>query len=144
MYFVVFFSFVFFAPDYLGHPDNFIEADPLVTPAHIVPEWYFLPFYAILRAIPNKLGGGGADAVISQSNPNTGNNILDNRLFPIDIKAFNACFAHNRTKLYMERKASCDQSLQGVLRYIVHFTYRYSVARFAEMLWELAFLYFSA
>ena len=57
MYFVVFFSFVFFAPDYLGHPDNFIEADPLVTPAHIVPEWYFLPFYAILRAIPNKLGG---------------------------------------------------------------------------------------
>ena len=42
-------------------------------------------------------------------------------------------------KLYMERKASCDQSLQGVLRYIVHFTYRYSVARFAEMLWELAF-----
>jgi ubiquinol-cytochrome c reductase cytochrome b subunit len=57
LYFLVLFGFVFFAPDYLGHPDNFIEADPLVTPPHIVPEWYFLPFYAILRAIPNKLGG---------------------------------------------------------------------------------------
>jgi quinol-cytochrome oxidoreductase complex cytochrome b subunit len=41
----------------LSHPDNFIPANPLVTPPHIVPEWYFLPFYAILRAIPNKLGG---------------------------------------------------------------------------------------
>lgn len=48
---------VFFAPDYLGHPDNYIEANPLSTPPHIVPEWYFLPFYAILRAIPNKLFG---------------------------------------------------------------------------------------
>ncbi len=47
----------FFVPNYLGHPDNYIEANPLVTPAHIVPEWYFLPFYAILRAIPNKLLG---------------------------------------------------------------------------------------
>jgi quinol-cytochrome oxidoreductase complex cytochrome b subunit len=43
--------FVFFAPDILGHPDNYIEANSQVTPAHIVPEWYFLPFYAILRAI---------------------------------------------------------------------------------------------
>lgn len=49
--------FVFFLPDYLGHADNYIEADPLVTPPHIVPEWYFLPFYAILRAVPDKLGG---------------------------------------------------------------------------------------
>ena len=49
--------FVFFAPDYLGHADNYIEANPLVTPPHIVPEWYFLPFYAILRAVPDKLGG---------------------------------------------------------------------------------------
>jgi ubiquinol-cytochrome c reductase cytochrome b subunit len=47
----------FFVPNYLGHPDNYIEANPLVTPPHIVPEWYFLPFYAILRAIPNKLLG---------------------------------------------------------------------------------------
>ncbi|WP_297008049.1 cytochrome b, partial [Thalassospira sp. UBA6510] len=50
--FLIFFSaFVFFAPDYLGHPDNYIPANPLVTPPHIVPEWYFLPFYAILRSI---------------------------------------------------------------------------------------------
>ena len=41
----------------MGHPDNYIPANPLVTPAHIVPEWYFLPFYAILRAVPDKLGG---------------------------------------------------------------------------------------
>jgi quinol-cytochrome oxidoreductase complex cytochrome b subunit len=48
---------VFFNPNLLGHPDNFVKADPLVTPAHIVPEWYFTPFYAILRACPHKLGG---------------------------------------------------------------------------------------
>ncbi|SFH44142.1 ubiquinol-cytochrome c reductase cytochrome b subunit [Palleronia marisminoris] len=47
---VVFFAIVGFMPNYLGHPDNYMEANPLVTPAHIVPEWYFLPFYAILRA----------------------------------------------------------------------------------------------
>ena len=53
----IFAAVVFYAPDYLGHPDNYIPADPLKTPAHIVPEWYFLPFYAILRAVPDKLGG---------------------------------------------------------------------------------------
>ncbi|MBJ7409603.1 MAG: cytochrome b/b6 [Phenylobacterium sp.] len=50
-------SFVFYNPNVLGHADNYIPANPLVTPAHIVPEWYFLPFYAILRAVPDKLGG---------------------------------------------------------------------------------------
>lgn len=62
--FVILFAFmVFFAPNYLGHPDNYIEANPLSTPAHIVPEWYFWPFYAILRAftvdfiLPAKLWG---------------------------------------------------------------------------------------
>jgi ubiquinol-cytochrome c reductase cytochrome b/c1 subunit len=49
--------FVFYLPNYLGHPDNYIPANPAVTPPHIVPEWYYLPFYAILRAIPNKLLG---------------------------------------------------------------------------------------
>jgi ubiquinol-cytochrome c reductase cytochrome b/c1 subunit len=48
---------VHFYPNVLGHADNFIPANPLVTPAHIVPEWYFTPFYAILRAFPDKLGG---------------------------------------------------------------------------------------
>jgi quinol-cytochrome oxidoreductase complex cytochrome b subunit len=56
--------FVFFYPNLLGHPDNYLCANPIVTPSHIVPEWYFLPFYAILRSIPHKLGGviamGGA------------------------------------------------------------------------------------
>jgi ubiquinol-cytochrome c reductase cytochrome b subunit len=56
--FIVFFSvFLFYYPNLLGHPDNYIPANPMVTPAHIVPEWYFLPFYAILRSIPDKLGG---------------------------------------------------------------------------------------
>ena len=55
---VLFFSFfVCFYPNVLGHADNYIPANPLVTPSHIVPEWYFLPFYAILRSIPDKLGG---------------------------------------------------------------------------------------
>lgn len=58
VFFMVFFSFFsFFSPNLLGHADNYIEANPMVTPAHIVPEWYFLPFYAILRSIPHKLGG---------------------------------------------------------------------------------------
>jgi ubiquinol-cytochrome c reductase cytochrome b subunit len=67
--FVVFFSlFLFYYPNLLGHPDNYIPADPMSTPAHIVPEWYFLPFYAILRSIPDKLGGvaamGGAIVIL--------------------------------------------------------------------------------
>lgn len=54
---IIFSIIVFFYPNVLGHSDNYIMANPLVTPTHIVPEWYFLPFYAILRAIPNKTGG---------------------------------------------------------------------------------------
>jgi quinol-cytochrome oxidoreductase complex cytochrome b subunit len=58
MCFSVFFSyFLFFDPNLLGHPDNYIAANSMVTPSHIVPEWYFLPYYAILRSIPDKLGG---------------------------------------------------------------------------------------
>ncbi len=57
VFFMVFGWFLFFSPNSLGHPDNYIMANPMVTPAHIVPEWYFLPFYAILRAVPDKLGG---------------------------------------------------------------------------------------
>jgi len=64
VFLVLFAAFVFFNPNGLGHPDNYIPANPLVTPAHIVPEWYFLPFYAMLRAvtfdigpISSKLGG---------------------------------------------------------------------------------------
>ena len=51
VFLIFFLFFVFFAPDFFGEPDNYIPANPLVTPPHIVPEWYFLPFYAILRSI---------------------------------------------------------------------------------------------
>ncbi|HJO75801.1 MAG TPA: cytochrome b N-terminal domain-containing protein, partial [Rhodospirillales bacterium] len=60
---IFFMFFVFFAPNFFAEPDNYIKANPLVTPTHIVPEWYFLPYYAILRAVPDiwfisaKLGG---------------------------------------------------------------------------------------
>lgn len=57
VFLIFFLSFVFFAPNFFGEPDNYIPANPMVTPPHIVPEWYYLPFYAILRAIPNKLLG---------------------------------------------------------------------------------------
>lgn len=57
IFFFVFAILIFFYPNLLGHPDNYILANPMVTPAHIVPEWYFLPFYAILRSIPDKLQG---------------------------------------------------------------------------------------
>ena len=56
-FWLFFASFLYYSPNYLGHTDNYIKANPMVTPAHIVPEWYFLPFYAILRSVPNKLGG---------------------------------------------------------------------------------------
>ena len=57
IFIVLFAYFIFFKPNYLGHTINYVPANPLVTPEHIVPEWYFLPFYAILRSIDNKLLG---------------------------------------------------------------------------------------
>jgi quinol-cytochrome oxidoreductase complex cytochrome b subunit len=57
LFFLPFAFIIFFYPNTLGHPDNYIPANPLVTPSHIVPEWYFLPFYAILRSIPDKVLG---------------------------------------------------------------------------------------
>jgi len=55
--FILLFYLVFAVPNLLGHPDNYIMSNPLVTPTHIVPEWYFLPLYAILRSVPDKLFG---------------------------------------------------------------------------------------
>jgi len=57
LFLMFFLGFVFWAPNFFGEPDNYIPANPMVTPPHIVPEWYFLPFYAILRAVPDKLMG---------------------------------------------------------------------------------------
>ena len=54
IFWIFFSSFLFYAPNLLGHTDNYIKANPMVTPTHIVPEWYFLPFYAILRSVPSK------------------------------------------------------------------------------------------
>ena len=59
LYLLIFACIVFFAPNIFGSATNFTPADPLITPAGIEPEWYFLPFYAILRSVPNKLGGVG-------------------------------------------------------------------------------------
>ena len=67
LFFLVFAWFVFYLPDFLGHPDNYIRADSLKTPAHIVPEWYFLPFYAILRAITFNISIPFTDIVLINS-----------------------------------------------------------------------------
>ena len=56
----LYFALVVYKPNMFGHPDNYIRADALVTPAHIVPEWYFLPFYAMLKAFPSKAAGAVA------------------------------------------------------------------------------------
>ena len=53
---IIFAGLYFLLQMFLGHSDNYIQANPMVTPAHIVPEWYLLPFYAILRSVPDKLG----------------------------------------------------------------------------------------
>ena len=57
VFLTLFAAAIFFFTNFMGHPDNYIQENPMQTPAHIVPEWYFLPFYAILRAVPDKLGG---------------------------------------------------------------------------------------
>jgi ubiquinol-cytochrome c reductase cytochrome b subunit len=67
LFLILFAWFVFYQPDYLGHPDNYIEANPLKTPNHIVPEWYFLPFYAILRAITFNISIPFTDVVLIDS-----------------------------------------------------------------------------
>ncbi|MCC6863685.1 MAG: cytochrome b N-terminal domain-containing protein [Rhodobacteraceae bacterium] len=72
----IFFAVVSFMPNYLGHPDNYIEANPLATPAHIVPEWYFLPFYAILRAFT-------ADVLIVQITQFITFGIIDAKFFGV-------------------------------------------------------------
>jgi quinol-cytochrome oxidoreductase complex cytochrome b subunit len=67
VFLIVYAIFVFFMPNALGHPDNYIPANPLVTPAHIVPEWYFLPFYAILRAVNFDVGIPFTDIILIEA-----------------------------------------------------------------------------
>src|SRR5690606_38082839 len=56
VFLIIFAAVIFWSPNYMGHADNYIEANPLSTPPHIVPEWYFLPFYAMLRAVTFDIG----------------------------------------------------------------------------------------
>lgn len=67
VFLIIYAAFTFFAPNYLGHPDNYIPANPMVTPPHIVPEWYFLPFYAMLRAITFDIGIPFTDIVFVEA-----------------------------------------------------------------------------
>ena len=89
---VVYAGLVFWAPNLLGHPDNYIKADPLVTPPHIVPEWYFLPFYAILRAIPSKEAGvaamGGAILILLALPTLAGGDLHSRQFRPLSRVAF--------------------------------------------------------
>lgn len=64
VFFIIYSIFVFYFPNALGHPDNYVEGNPMITPAHIVPEWYFLPFYAILRAVTWNIGIPFTDIVL--------------------------------------------------------------------------------
>lgn len=88
----IFCIFIFYYPNYLGHSDNSIPANPLVTPHHIVPEWYFQPSYAILRAIPDKLGGViamfGAQQILMPQPFFTTQNARSNRLKPLSNLLF--------------------------------------------------------
>jgi quinol-cytochrome oxidoreductase complex cytochrome b subunit len=93
VFFIIFSCFLFFAPNYLGHPDNYIPANPMVTPAHIVPEWYFLPFYAILRAITFDiplwvLGAGLSVLVIGLRMPECAASVLKKIPFGVFATAF--------------------------------------------------------
>jgi ubiquinol-cytochrome c reductase cytochrome b/c1 subunit len=67
VFLIIYAVFIFFAPDFFSEPDNYIPANPLLTPPHIVPEWYFLPFYAILRATPSNFIGDWMGFVIIEA-----------------------------------------------------------------------------
>ena len=64
---IVFAAVMFFAPNFLGEPENYVPADPFTTPAHIVPEWYFLPYYAVLRAVPDNFIGSWIGFVLIEA-----------------------------------------------------------------------------
>jgi ubiquinol-cytochrome c reductase cytochrome b subunit len=105
VFFIAFFAtFVFYDPNLLGHPDNYIPANPMTTPEHIVPEWYFLVVYAILRSIPNKLAGVGAIGL--------GNFVFDARCVAVLINGS----ANKQTKT--KPIAPTPASLFGILRNI--------------------------
>lgn len=98
VFLIIFSLFVFYSPNTLGHPDNYIPGNPIVTPASIVPEWYLLPFYAILRSIPDKLLGVilmfGAILVLLVL-PLTDKSVIRGNTFKIISKLFFFLFVFN-------------------------------------------------
>lgn len=97
-YFLFFCFLIFFYPNFLGHSDNYIPANPMQTPAHIIPEWYFLPFYAILRSIPDKLGGVlamGGSLIILFLIPFLNTSEIRNTYFRVFFKIFYWLFVGN-------------------------------------------------
>ncbi|CAL9733181.1 apocytochrome b (mitochondrion) [Monosporozyma unispora] len=98
VFLVIFSLFVFYSPNTLGHPDNYIPGNPMVTPASIVPEWYLLPFYAILRSIPDKLLGVitmfGAILVLLVL-PLTDRSVIRGNTFKVISKLFFFLFVFN-------------------------------------------------
>ena len=94
----IFSLFVYFSPNTLGHSDNYIPGNPMVTPASIVPEWYLLPFYAILRSIPDKLGGViamFASLLILLVLPITDRSVIRGNTFKVLSKFFFYLFVFN-------------------------------------------------
>ena len=98
VFLIIFSLFVFYSPNTLGHPDNYIPGNPMVTPASIVPEWYLLPFYAILRSIPDKLLGVilmfGAILVLLVL-PLTDRSVIRGNTFKVISKLFFFLFVFN-------------------------------------------------
>lgn len=121
--------FVFYFPNYLGHPDNSIPANPLVTPHSIVPEWYFLPFYAILRSIPNKLGGviamfGAQQILLPLSQANGKVNARSNRYRPILHILFWIFVANFFFLLWLGAKPIEEPyTTQGLISTVLYFCY---------------------
>ena len=98
VFLVIFSLFVFYSPNTLGHPDNYIPGNPLVTPASIVPEWYLLPFYAILRSIPDKLLGVivmFAAILVLLVLPYTDRSVIRGNTFKVISKLFFFLFVFN-------------------------------------------------
>lgn len=111
VFLLIFSLFVFYSPNTLGHPDNYIPGNPMVTPPSIVPEWYLLPFYAILRSIPDKLGGVIAmfgAILILLSLPYTDRSIIRGNTFKVLSKiafylfVFNFILLGNLGQLHVE------------------------------------------
>ncbi len=124
---IIFSIFIFFYPNYLGHPDNSIPANSQVTPHHIVPEWYFQPFYAIQRAIPDKQGGVvamfGAQLILFTQVLSTAN-LRSTRYRPIMNLLF-WIFVANFLFLLWQGAKPIDQPyiFQGIISTVIYFLY---------------------